>query len=139
MKIQEVKIPKDFVKICDLIRDVKEEGIKKLHQYKGLENQKNAILAEIAYFDGDFEKAINYSMKVCPFWGEWHYANIKEEQLAAMAFAAIQIGKQDDLIKFFNEQIIREQSKDTHYYKLLIEFLETGEHFEAEEQQYKPD
>ena len=100
-----VKIPKKFADICALIRDGQDDGIEKLNVFPGLEHQKTAVLAELAYFDGEFEKALAYDMELCPFWDEWHYSNIRTEHTAAMAFAAKLLGRSDEVTGFFKEQI----------------------------------
>lgn len=105
MPIEVVKPPKKFRDICDLIRDGQaEQGLEKLGAYNALEHQKWAVLAEVAYFGGDFETALDYDKQLCPFWGEWHYANVRGEHVAAMAFAAEQLGRQSEYVSFFEQQ-----------------------------------
>jgi hypothetical protein len=140
-----VKIPEKFANICAEIRDGKPEALELLVAYDGLENQKRAVLAEVAYFDRDFEKALDLDMQICPCWSEWHYSNIRTEHTSAMAFAAKALGREEELIKFF-EQAISETESDTdlpehikkancHFYQVKIEYLKTGivPHFTDEE------
>ena len=98
-------IPKGFAAICALIRDNQSEGIEQLNAYPGLERQKTAVLAEVAYFDGEFEVGLESDMTLCSFWDEWHYSNVRTEHTAAMAFAAQMMGRQDEMISFFDGQI----------------------------------
>lgn len=148
--METVKPPKKFRDICDLIRNGQtEEGLEKLATYNELEHQKWAVLAEVAYFDGDFETALDYDKQVCPFWDEWHYSNVRSEHLAAMAFAAGQLGKQAEYIAFFEEQaalVEAEEDIATHLkkakaaaYQNKIEQLQTGivPHF-TQKETYQP-
>ena len=133
-----VKIPKKFATICAGIRDGDAEA-KALDlplAYDGLENQKSAVLAEVAYFNGDFEKALALDMKICPFWSEWHYSNIRTEHLSAMAFAARQLDRGEEMISFFEQQSLaaeKEEDLPAHiknsyrtYYQAKIEYIKTG-------------
>ena len=149
MAIATVKIPKKFGDICSLIRDGHSDGIEKLHTYSGLEHQKMAVLAEVAYFDGEFDKALSIDIELCPFWQEWHYSNIREEHTAAMAFVARALGKQDEIISLFEEQIALLDSNSempTHIknaykknYENRIEYMKSGivPNF-SERETYKP-
>jgi hypothetical protein len=93
-------------------------------------------MAELAYFDGDFPKALQLDMSLCPWWGEWHYSNVRTEHIAAMTFAAFRLGKEAELAGFFREQIALEQSRteekehiikaNVRGYELEIEKLEAG-------------
>lgn len=134
--MEAVKIPKKFADICKLIRDGQEEGLTKLNDYAGLENQKKAVLAEVAYFEGDFEKAIELDKEISPYWDEWHYSNIRGEHVAAMSFAACKLGKQSEIIDFFAQQsALAESDADKpehiknaykHSYAMQTEYIKTG-------------
>ncbi|MFV0290281.1 MAG: hypothetical protein ACK5IJ_05190 [Mangrovibacterium sp.] len=142
MAITTVKIPKKFKNICDLICDGKEEGLQKLSEYKEFEHQKIAVLAELEYFNGNFNKALDYDMQICPFFGEWNYSNIREEHVAAMTFAAKEVKRENEVIDFFVEQIsfiesdfdVPEHIKNSYkkYYEIQIEILKTGTHLNYE-------
>ena len=131
MATGEVKIPKKFATICEQIRNGKPEGLDNLNAYNGLEHQKTVIYAELAYFNGEFEKALNYDITICPFWGEWHYSNIRKEHVSAMAFAARLLKRNEEIIKLFTEQsLLIENSVDIPdhikkanktYYEIQIE------------------
>ena len=137
MAVETVKIPKKFADICSLIRDGETaEGLDQLNAYPGLEHQKTAVLAEVAYFNGDFDTALAYGMEICPYWGEWYYSNVMGEHLAAMAFAALQLGRQEAMADFFARQsalVDREEDLPDHIrnarkaaYASKAEFLKTG-------------
>jgi len=151
MANETVKIPKKVANICAGIRDGNPEALDLLAAYDGLENQKKAVLAEVAYFDGDFEKALDLDMQICPYWSEWHYSNIRTEHTSAMAFAAKKLGREEELIKFF-EQAISETEKNTdlpehikkancQFYQIKIEYLKTDivPHFTDEETYKEPE
>ncbi|MDR1367988.1 MAG: hypothetical protein LBJ76_04645 [Candidatus Accumulibacter sp.] len=144
-----VKIPKKFADACALIRDGKSDGIEKLRACKGLEHQKTAVLAECAYFDGDFSKGLSFDMEICPHWDEWHYSNIGTEHVAAMAFAARILGRKDEVVRFFAEQGARAmgdpeipehiQRARKNYYALQTEYIKTGVlPYFTEDETYRP-
>ena len=134
--MEAVKIPKKFADICALIRDGQADGIEKLNAYQGLERQKAAVLAEVAYFEGDWENALSLDMGLCAFWDEWHYCNISVEHTAAMAFAARLLSREDEVVRFFKEQIAFVESNPDmpahirNSYKVIyehrIEYIKSG-------------
>lgn len=136
--VEVVKIPKKFRDICDLIRNGKtQEGIAQLEAYnKGLENQKKAVLAEVAYFEGRWEEALQYDIELLPYWGEWHYGNLKAEHLSAMSFVAKKLGKEQFLTDILQKRIqtlmqdteMEEHIRDGEIVlcKNKMEFLKTG-------------
>jgi hypothetical protein len=145
----EVKIPKKFADICALVRDGREGGIAALNAYPGLGHQREAVLAEAAYFSYDFETALDLDKGLCPFWDEWHYANIRTEHTAAMSFAARALGRQNEIVRFFTGQIALvasgderpEHIKNAHItnYENRIAYIESGVMpFFSEKETYKP-
>jgi hypothetical protein len=147
--IETVKIPKKFADICALVRDGEADSLEKLKAYQGLEHQKIAVLAQCAYFDGDFAAGLSLDMQLCPYWNEWHYSNIGTEHIAAMAFAARILERQNEVCDFFGEQItLLEGDTDTPVhiikggiarYENKIEYIKTGvvPHF-TEMETYRP-
>jgi hypothetical protein len=111
--VAEKKLPKKFREACTLILRDREAGVNALGlpAFDAFARQRDAVLAELAYFDGDFEKALRLDMSLCPWWGEWHYSNIRTEHITAMTFAAFRLGKEMELTWFFREQIALEQSR----------------------------
>lgn len=144
------QLPKKFRDACDLIRNGQtEEGLQALAVFKEkLAPQVNAVLAEIHYFKGEWEKALDYDLQVLPFWDEWHYSNVRTEHLAAMVFAARVLKKENIVRDAFNHQILalqKNQDLADHlkrgqivYYENMKSYLDTGEisHF-SEKEQYK--
>ena len=132
--VVEKKLPKKFRDACTLILTDREAGVNALAvpAFDELTHQRDAVFAELAYFDGDFEKALGLDMSICPWWGEWHYSNIRTEHIAAMTFAAFRLGKEAGLITFFKEQIALEQTRTYGYkgtargYEQQIEKLTAG-------------
>lgn len=149
MIIEPVKIPRKFANICGAIREGESGSLEKLAAYDGFDHQKSAVEAEILYFQGNFEQALQKDMSICPFWEEWYYANVREEHVAAMAFVARLLGKEDDVIRFFQEQwaaIEADPDVEDHiktdylsYYEIHLAYLRTGivPHF-TEEETYQP-
>ena len=131
-----IKIPKKFADICAAVRDGKSEGLERLNNYDGLENQRIAVLAEVAYFNGDFAQALDYDKQICGFWGEWHYANVRKEHVSAMAFAARLLGREEEVIRFFEQMVSAVESDSElpehlkrsycHCYQTETEYIKTG-------------
>ncbi|MCL2654438.1 MAG: hypothetical protein FWD65_01890 [Coriobacteriia bacterium] len=128
------RLPKKFRDACDLVITDRESGVAALSApaFESFAHQRDAVFAELAYFDGDLGKALELDKTLCPYWGEWHYSNIRTEHCAAMTFAAFRLGKEAGLIEFFKEQIAFEQSRTQvsqvviRGYEIQIERLTTG-------------
>lgn len=145
MKTRELS--KDFMDICTLIREGENEvGIQRLKDYRGFESQKNAILAEIEYFNGNFKKALEYDIEVIPYFNEWYYSNVMNEHVAAMSYVSKKIGKENLIINEFQKQInLIEENQTTPihikkpqilYYEKCCNYIITGDFFKTNE--YKP-
>lgn len=144
------KLPKKFRDACDLIRNGHtEEGLQALEAFKDeFEPQVNAILAEVHYFKGDWEIALDYDLQVLPYWDEWHYSNVRTEHLAAMAFATKVLKKETVVKDIFNQQILALQKNPNlsdhmkkgqmAYYQNMKTYLDTGElPYFSEKESYK--
>jgi hypothetical protein len=123
------KLPKKFRDACTLILADREAGTNALSApvFDALARQRDAVFAELAYFDGDFEKALALDKALCPWWGEWHYGNVRTEHVAAMTFAAFRLGRETELAAFFKEQIERERARtdeNDHILASAIRFYE---------------
>lgn len=149
MIIDAIKIPRKFTNICCAIREGESDSPKQLAAYDGLDHQKSAVQAEVLYFQGDFAQALQKDMSICPFWEEWYYANVREEHVAAMAFTARLLGKEDEVLHFFQEQsavIVADTDVEDHIkpdyvscYERHSAYLLTGivPHY-TEEETYQP-
>ena len=136
--IVEKKLPKKFRDACTLLLTDREQGVTTLQAaaFDTFGHQRDAVMAELAYFDGDFATALPLDMSICRWWGEWHYSNVRTEHVAAMTFAAFRLGEETVLIDFFKEQIVQEQARTkekahiikatVHFYERQIERLSTG-------------
>lgn len=149
--MSEVKLPKKFRDVCDLIRNGKtDEGLEKLAQFGSeFEPQKNAILAEIHYFNGEWEKALSLDVELLEHWDKWHYSNVRTEHLAAMCFAARKLGREDFLNNLFNQSVHSLMNNNTlvehlkneqiTYYRNMQHYLKTGEiPYFSEKERYLP-
>lgn len=59
-----------------------------------------ATRAEQAYFAGDLAAAVAHERSVFGHWDQWYSSNIVTEHLAAMTFAAVRAGTQDEAEAF---------------------------------------
>lgn len=112
------RFPKKLTDGFDLIRKGKvSAGIKMLEDVPDFEPQKNMALAEVAYFQHDWEKGLKLSCSFMPHPNETHYSNIFDEhfELVLLATYKLNVWKQTldfltDLLKIYkkigNKQVI---------------------------------
>ena len=144
----EIIVSKPFRDVCCEIMNGSYESIGKLDAFSEYPHQVAAVKAAVAFFDLDYETAISLTAEIMPFWNEWHYANVGNEYMAAMAFAAKEIGKVD-----FAKRVIREEQERLlledrekcesgrhqryNYCGLMTEYLDTGRMPKSEECEYR--
>ena len=127
-----VKLPKNFRTACYEVMDDKEGSLEAIEKFsEKFPHQVAAVLAEAAYFDGNFSNALDRDITVLPWFDEWHYSNVKDEHMAAMTTAAIMLNRQSELIDIFEEEKIRLQGESDNGPKIffldaMMECLKTG-------------
>ncbi|MDO5061729.1 MAG: hypothetical protein Q4D77_01015 [Peptostreptococcaceae bacterium] len=121
------KYPKKFKDLCTMVRDGKgSEALAMLEAYDGLENQKKAVFAEIAYFEGDWKKALELDKEIFPFFGEWHFGNVKSEHIMAMCHAGLMLGEEKELLGWFENE--GSGSLNEKQLENIRHYLTTGKH-----------
>lgn len=84
-----------------LIRQGKiEEGKKQMNEVKDMESQKAIAMAELAYFEHDWNKGLELSCAFLPDMEACHYSNIYDEHFAMIVLASHHTGKWDQTEKF---------------------------------------
>ena len=74
-----IKLPKKFRMVCYEIMDGKEEALTALETFADkYPHQVAAIKAEVAYFNLDYETALNLDLTVLPWLEEWYYSNVSD-------------------------------------------------------------
>lgn len=132
-----IKLPKKFRIVCDEIRDGSYESLEKLEAFTAFPHQVAAVKAAVAYFDKDYDTAVDLTCDIMPYWDEWHYSNVPDEFMAAMVFAASECGKEEQVRKALIEERDRTFTKDVEKYgegkhprykycNLMLEYLDTG-------------
>ncbi len=132
-----IKLPKKFRVVCDEIRNGSYESLEKLESFSAFPNQVAAVKAAVAYFDKDYDTAVDLTCEVMPYWDEWHYSNVPDEFMAAMVFAARECGKEEQVGKAINEELDRTFTKNVEKYgegkhprykycNLMLNYLDTG-------------
>ena len=106
-----VKLPKKFREICYRVMDGHDGALAELETFVKYPHQVTAIKAEVAYFNGDWEKGLEYDMEILPYLNEWYYAIVGNEHRAAMVVSALKIGREKELSKSLTEtlKIYREE------------------------------
>ena len=132
-----VKVSKKFREVCYEIMDGSYESIEKLEAFEEYPHQVIAVKAAIAFFEKDYETAINLVEAIMPYWDEWYYSNACNEYLTATAFAAREIGRES----YVRELIIKEQeslmatdkvscetgkNQRFNFCKIILGYLDTG-------------
>ena len=132
-----IKLPKKFRTVCDEIRDGSYDSLEKLDSFTAFPHQVAAVKAAVAYFDKDYDSAVDLTCDIMPYWDEWFYANIPDEFMAAMVFAAKECGKEEQVRKALTEECDRTFTKDVgkygegkhpryKYCNLMLKYLDTG-------------
>lgn len=127
-----VKLPKKFRMVCYDIMDGKEEALNTLEAFSlKYPHQTAAIKAEIAYFNLDYETALNLDLTTLPFYEEWYYSNVSDEHMIAMTVAAIFLHKEQELIDSFTQEQQRIRAENIWAQKdrlcgILIDYLKQG-------------
>ena len=132
-----IKLPKKFRTVCDEIRDGSYDSLEKLDSFTAFPHQAAAVKAAVAYFDKDYDLAVDLTCDIMPYWDEWFYANIPDEFMAAMVFAAKECGKEEQVRKALTEECDRTFTKDVgkygegkhpryKYCNLMLKYLDTG-------------
>ena len=132
-----IKLPKKFRTVCDEIRDGSYESLEKLESFIAFPHQVAAVKAAVAYFDKDYDTAVDLTCDIMPFWDEWYYSNVPDEFMAAMVFAAKECGKEEQARKALTEESDRTFTKDVgkygegkhpryKYCNLMLKYLDTG-------------
>lgn len=94
-----IKLPKKFRMTCYEIMDGRAEALDALESFADkYPHQVAAVQAEVAYFNLDYEKALDLDLMVLPYLEEWYYGNVSDEHMTAMAVAAIQLHREQELL-----------------------------------------
>jgi len=105
-----VSIPKKLRDVFELLCKGKiKEGIEQLKAIPGFEAHKAIALAEIAYFQHDFESAMDYDEQALPHHEEWYAGNIVNEHFFAYVRAAIALKCIDRAKRVLTAFLKREQ------------------------------
>ena len=108
-----IKLPKKFRMVCYEIMDGKEEALTALETFADkYPHQVAAIKAEVAYFNLDYETALNLDLTVLPWLEEWYYSNVSDEHMIAMTVAAIQLHREQELIEALTKEQERIRSEN---------------------------
>lgn len=100
-----IRLPKKFRIVCYGIMDGNPEALEALENFaEKYPHQVAAIKAEVAYFNLEYEKALNLDMTVLPWLEEWYYSNVSNEHMTAMSVAAIRLHREQELIDALTEE-----------------------------------
>jgi hypothetical protein len=136
-KLEEITVSKEFRNVCYEIMDGSYESLSKLDAFEEYPHQVEAVKAAVAFFDMDYEKAIELTTALMPYWSEWHYSNVGNEYMAALVFAARETGKTDfvrNAIQKEQERLLAEDKEKCesgkhqryNYCGLMLKYLDTG-------------
>lgn len=103
-----IKLPKKFRMVCYQIMDGRDEALDTLEMFSAkYPHQVAVVKAEVAYFNLDYEMALNLDLTVLPYLEEWHYGNVSDEHMTAMAVAAVQLHREQEVL----EALAQEQQR----------------------------
>ena len=127
-----IKLPKKFRMVCYEIMDGKEEALTALETFADkYPHQVAAIKAEVAYFNLDYETALNLDLTVLPWLEEWYYSNVSDEHMIAMTVAAIRLHREQELIEALTKEQARIRSENglpqrDRFCDILMDYLKRG-------------
>lgn len=132
-----INVSKKFRDVCYEIMDGSYESIDKLDTFTEYLHQVAAVKAAVAFFDKEYDKAINLVDEIMPYWDEWYYSNVCKEYMAAMAFAAKETGQENkarEIIKAEQERLLVADKEKCetgkhqrfNYCKIMLDYLDTG-------------
>ncbi|MBP5529459.1 MAG: hypothetical protein J6X80_05350 [Lachnospiraceae bacterium] len=135
--MEAINVSKKFRDVCCEIIDGSYESIDKLEAFPEYPHQVMAVKAAVAFFDKEYDKAIELVEGIMPYWDEWYYSNVCNEYMAATVFAAKEIGREEkarEIIKAEQERLLsadREKCENGrhqryNYCKLMLNYLDTG-------------
>jgi len=97
------KLPKKLRVFFDEIRSgVVENCITNLDSIEGFDAQKGIVLAEIFYYQSDYNSAMDYDERSLLHNDKWYAGNILTEHFYAYTYAAIESDQVERAIKFYN-------------------------------------
>ena len=95
-----IKLTKKFRMVCYEIMDGKDGALDTLETFADkYPHQVAAAKAEVAYFNLDYEQALDLDLTVLPWLEEWYYSNVSNEHMTAMAVAALRLHRERDLME----------------------------------------
>ena len=127
-----IKLPKKFRMACYEVMDGKEGALDALETFADqYPHQVAAVKAEAAYFELDYEQALDLDLTVLPWLEEWYYANVSDEHMTAMTVAAIKLHREQELIDVFvqEQQRIRAENgrpQRDRFCDILMDCLQRG-------------
>ena len=85
-----IKLPKKFRMVCYDIMDGKNEALNTLETFsEQFPHQVAAVKAEVAYFNMDYNRALDLDLTILPYLEEWYYSwyysNVSDQHMIAMA------------------------------------------------------
>lgn len=100
-----IKLPEKFREIYCQIMDGKDEALDTLETFSAkYPHQVAAVQSEGAYFNFDYETALNLDLTILPFLEEWYYGNVSDEHMTAMTVSAIDLHREQELIEAFTQE-----------------------------------
>ena len=103
--METVKLPKKVREICYRIMDGDYGALEMLETHSDkYPHQIAAVKAEVAYFDLDYEKALDLDLAILPWLEEWYYSNVSDEHMITMTVAAIRLHREQELIEAFTKE-----------------------------------
>ena len=127
-----VKLPKKVRMVCYEIMDGKEEALDTLESFADkYPHQVAAVKAEVAYFNLDYEKALDLDLTVLPWLEEWYYSNVSDEHMIAMTVAAIQLHREQEMIEALTKEQAHIRAENglpqrDRFCDILMDYLKRG-------------
>ena len=127
-----IKLPKKFRMACYEVMDGKDGALDTLETFADkYPHQVAAAKAEVAYFNLDYEQALDLDLTVLPWLEEWYYSNVSNEHMTAMAVAALRLHREQELMEVLTKEQARIRAENgrpqrDRFCDILMDCLQRG-------------
>ena len=128
-----IKLPKKFRMVCYDIMDGKDEALNTLETFsEQFPHQVAAVKAEVAYFNMDYNRALDLDLTILPYLEEWYYSNVSDQHMIAMAITSVVLHREEEVLDAFRREQERIRAENgwqqrDRYCDILMNYIRQGQ------------
>lgn len=128
-----IKLPKKFRMVCYDIMDGKDEALNTLETFsEQYPHQVAAVKAEAAYFNMDYNRALDLDLTILPYLEEWYYSNVSDQHMIAMAITSVVLHREEEVLDAFRREQERIRAENgwqqrDRYCDILMNYIRQGQ------------